>query len=173
MVQYFMVAWYVRKLNRLGWVAETSMLKTLAAKHGSTVTKMARKYKAKIDTPYGPRTCFEARVERPGRKPLVARFGGIPLKRQKRAVINDLPPVPATRPRELSRRLQAGKCEWCEKRTSVEVHQVRNLAELARPGRPQPEWAKLMARMRRKTLIVCTTCHQAIHQGQPATQLTA
>ena len=43
------------------------MLKTLAAKHGSTVTKMARKYKAKIDTRYGPRTCFEATVERAGR----------------------------------------------------------------------------------------------------------
>ena len=59
------------------------MLKTLAAKHRSTVTKMARKYKAVTITPHGPRTCFEARTERPGRKPLVARFGGIPLKRQK------------------------------------------------------------------------------------------
>ena len=41
---------------------------------------MARKYKATIATPHGPRTCFEARTERPGRKPLVARFGGIPLQ---------------------------------------------------------------------------------------------
>ena len=61
------------------------MLKTLAAKHRSRVTPMARKYQAKIDTPRGKRTCFEAIVERAGRKPLVARFGGIPLKRQKKA----------------------------------------------------------------------------------------
>ena len=45
----------------------------------------------------------------------------------------------------------------------MEVHQVRKLADLTRPGRPQPAWAQLMAKMRRKTLIVCTPCHQAIH----------
>ena len=58
------------------------MLKTLAGKHRSTVTKMARKYKTTIETPAGPRTVFQVTVERDGgRKPLVARFGGIPLKR--------------------------------------------------------------------------------------------
>jgi hypothetical protein len=50
---------------------------------------MARKYKATIDTPHGKRTCFEARIEREGRTPLVTRFGGIPLKRQKKAVLTD------------------------------------------------------------------------------------
>ena len=83
LVQYYLLAGNVSRLHRLRWAAETSMLKTLAAKHRSTVTKMARKYKAITITPHGPRACFEARTERPGRKPLVARFGGIPLKRQK------------------------------------------------------------------------------------------
>ncbi len=59
------------------------MLKTLARKHRSSVSKMATKHKAKVVTPYGPRTCFEASIVRDGRKPLVARFGGIALKRQK------------------------------------------------------------------------------------------
>ncbi len=72
-VQYYLLAGDVSRLNRLEGVSKTSMLKTLAAKHRSTVTKMARKYKAKTATPHGPRTCFEATVERPGRKPLVAR----------------------------------------------------------------------------------------------------
>jgi len=153
--------------NRLQWVAKTSMLKTLAAKHRSTVTKMATKHKATITTPYGPRTCFEARIERANRKPLVARFGGIPLKRQKKAVLNDRSPAPPTRRKELINRLQAGRCEWCEKRANVEVHQVRKLTDLAKMGRPQPVWAQIMAKMRRKTLIVCTTCHQAIHTKQP------
>ena len=52
-------------------------------------------YKAKVDTRHGKRTCFEAGTGA-GRKPLVARFGGIPLKRQKKAVIDDRPAVPAT-----------------------------------------------------------------------------
>jgi hypothetical protein len=95
LVQYYLLAGNVSRLSRVRWAAETSMLKTLAAKHRSTVTKMARKYKAVTATRHGPRVCFEARTERPGRKPLVARFGGIPLKRQKRAVLDDRLPVPA------------------------------------------------------------------------------
>ena len=83
LVQYYLLAGNVSRLHQLRWAAETSMLKTLAAKHRSTVTKMARRYKAVTITPHGPRACFEARTERPGRKPLVARFGGIPLKRHK------------------------------------------------------------------------------------------
>jgi hypothetical protein len=152
----------------------TSMLKTLAARHRSSVTKMARKHKAVIATPHGPRRCFEARAERAGRKPLVARFGGIPLKRQKKAVITDLPPAPLTRRRgkQLTERLQAGWCELCEKPAQVQVHQIRALAELPRAGQPQPAWAQLMAKMRRKTLIVCAACHNAIHARQPAATLT-
>jgi hypothetical protein len=36
------------------------MLKTLAAKHKSTGTKMATRFTAKAITADGPRTCFEA-----------------------------------------------------------------------------------------------------------------
>jgi group II intron reverse transcriptase/maturase len=167
--QYYLLAGDVSKLNRLRWVAETSMLKTLAAKHNSTVSKMARKYKAKIVTPYGPRTCFEATVPRPDRKPLVARFGGIPLKRQRKAVIVDRQPTRITiRRKELITRLAARRCEWCKRRGPVETHQVRKLADLTKPETPQPAWAHLMAKMRRKTLLVCPDCHQSIHATPPA-----
>jgi group II intron reverse transcriptase/maturase len=166
-VQFYLLAGDVWRLNRLEWVAKTSLLKTLAAKHRSRVTPMARKYQAKVDTPYGKRACFQAVVERAGRKPLVARFGGIPLKRQNKAVLTDRTPVPATTRSELVTRLHAGRCEWCEQRAHVEVHQVRKLADLTKPGHPQPAWAQLMATMRRKTLVVCISCHQAIHTGTP------
>jgi predicted HNH restriction endonuclease len=49
----------------------------------------------------------------------------------------------------------------------VEVHHVRKLADLDRPGHPQPAWDQLMAKKRRKSLIVCADCHAAIHDGQP------
>jgi len=172
-VQYYLLAGNVSQLNRLEWVASTSMLKTLAAKHGSTVRKMARKYKAKTLTPHGPRTCFEASQPRAGRKPLVTRFGGIPLKRQKKAVPDDRLPVPATGRKELITRLLNGRCEWCRRNGPVEVHQVHALADLVKPEQPQPAWALLMASMRRKTLVVCTSCHQVIHGGQPDAALTA
>ena len=122
---------------------------------------------------HGPRACYEARKERPGRKPLVARFGGIPLKRQRKAVIDDRLPAPPIRRRELVTRLLRGECEWCGQRATVETHQVRKLADLTSPGRQPPAWAVLMAKMRRKTLIVCAPCHQAIHGGKPAATCTS
>lgn len=91
-VQYYLLASDVFRLHRLRWVMETSMLHTLARKHRSSVTKMAARFKAKTDTPHGLRTRFEARIEREGKKPLVAWFGGIPLKRQKNAVLTDRQP---------------------------------------------------------------------------------
>ena len=172
LVQYYLLAGDVWRLKRLRWAAETSMLKTLAAKHESSVTKMARKYKATIATPHGPRTCLQATVERAGKKPLVARFGGIPLKRQKKAVIDDRLPAPPASRKELVTRLRAGWCELCEQRGQVQVHQVRRLADLAGNRQPQPEWAQLMARRRRKTLVVCPDCHKRIHTPQPVATLT-
>ena len=161
---YYLLAQDVWRLNRLRWNAETSMLKTLAAKHKSTVTKMAARYKAKVITDDGPRTCFEARRKREGKLDLVARFGGIPLKRDRRAVIRDPAPVPAATPyRELIHRLRRKRCELCEHGATVTVHHVAKLASLGKPGSGQPAWAALMARMRRKTLIVCAPCHEYIH----------
>ena len=63
-VGYYLLASDVWRLSTLHWYAETSMLKTLAAKHQSTVAKMAAKHKAKIETRYGLRRCFEARIHR-------------------------------------------------------------------------------------------------------------
>ena len=145
------------------------MLKTLAGKHKSTVAKMARKYKASIDTPDGSRTCFQVTVHRDqGRKPLVARFGGIPLTRQRTAVMTDLKPIMATvKGNELIRRLVAGRCELCEGRIGLQVHYIRKLADLNKPGRPErPSWVHLMAMRKRKTLVVCEQCHQDIHAGR-------
>ena len=168
-VQYYLPAGNVFRLNRLKWVMETSMLRTLAAKHDSSVSKMAKKHKAKIETPEGIRTCFEARVERQGRKPLVARFGGIPLKRNKQAVINDRQPSQVTYPhRELIQRFLNGKCELCASTDDIHVHHVARLADLTRPG-PPPEWTQLMAKRRRKTIVVCRTCHDTIHSAKPRT----
>ena len=66
-----------------------------------------------------------------------------------------------------------GRCEWCQHRGPVHAHQVRKLADLGKPGPAQPGWASLMARMRRKTLIVCAPCHQLIHDGKPAAICTS
>jgi group II intron reverse transcriptase/maturase len=168
-VNYYLLAQNVSHLSTLRWHAVTSMLKTLAAKHRSTVTKMAARHMATVTTGDGPRRCFEARREREGRKDLVARFGGIPLRQQRRAVICDPAPVPVPVPhKELISRLRKRRCELCETGATVAVHQVAGLSQLGKPGPGQPAWAALMAKMRRKTLIVCAPCHDHIH-ANPAT----
>jgi group II intron reverse transcriptase/maturase len=168
-VNYYLLAQDVWRLHTLHWHALTSMLKTLAAKHRSTVTKMAARHKAAIETSDGPRTCYEARKHREGKKDLVARFGGITLRQDRRAVIRDPAPGPAPYPRkELISRLRRRECELCETGTTVTVHQVTGLKALGEPGPGQPAWAALMARMRRKTLIVCAACHDWIHANPVA-----
>lgn len=169
LVQYYLLAQDVFRLGRLHWVMETSLLKTLAGKHRSTVRAMARKYKATIATPAGPRKCLQVAIERDrGRKPLVARFGGIPLRRVRTAVLTDQRPVMASAKRnELIHRLLAGRCELCEGTEGLEVHHVRKLADLNKPGRREkPSWMHLMAKRRRKTLVICRRCHEDIHAGR-------
>jgi hypothetical protein len=159
----------VFRLQRLHWVMETSLLKTLAGKHRSTVTTMAGKYKTTVDTPHGPRRCLQVTVPRGHRrKPLVARFGAIPLLRNRAAVLTDLSPTMAsTKRNELIHRLLAECCEVCGSRTNIEVRHVRKPADLNRPGRPdRPAWVYLMAMRRRKTLVVWRPCHEDIHAGQ-------
>ena len=174
-VQYYLLAGDVFRLSRLYWVMKTSLLKTLAAKHDSSVSKMARKYAATIKTPHGPRVCLQVCVDRgESRKPLVATFGGIPLKRQRNAVLIDREPARKTpRQRELIHRLKAGRCEMCGRTDEVQVHQIRKLADLQKPGQPErPAWMQIMARRRRKTLVVCGPCHASIHNRQPTASNT-
>jgi group II intron reverse transcriptase/maturase len=173
-VQYYLLAGDVQRLHRLRWVMETSMLKTLARKHRSSVSKMAAKHKAKIQTPYGPRTCFEASIVRDGRNPLVARFGGIALKRQKQAVILDRQPHRPLYPhKELIKRLLKGRCELCRRTDGIEVHHIHKLADLVKAGADQPAWIQEMVKRRRKALVVCDGCHQQIHAKPQTPQLTS
>jgi hypothetical protein len=163
-VQYYLLASDVFRLTRLHWVMETSLLKTLAGKHRSTVSAMARKYRAKAVTTVGPRVCLQVTTERPGRKALAARFGGIPLRRQKTAVITDKSTIRAApRRRELVSRLIAGRCEICGRTDGITVHHVRSLADLDNRRQPHPTWVQVMLRKRRKALVACRDCHTDIH----------
>jgi len=152
-VNYYLLARDVWRFSALRWNAETSMLKTLAAKHQSTVAKTAARYKAKVDAGDGPRICFEARLRREGKKDLVARFGGTPLRQDRRAVITDPAPVTVPAPRkELITRLRMRRCELCEHGTTVAAGR-RPVPDTARRNRlHQQEPARLDRRAARQRL---------------------
>jgi group II intron reverse transcriptase/maturase len=167
-VQYYLLASNVSWLSGYKWIVQQSLTHTLAAKYRSTTQRMAKRFQATVQTPHGPRKCLEATLLRGGGKqPLVARFGGIPLVRNNEAVVVDRAPgVTRYEGREVVRRLIAGTCELCAiKDEQCMVHQVRKLAELAAMGKDRPQWAQIMLKKRRKTLIVCPACHAAIHGG--------
>jgi group II intron reverse transcriptase/maturase len=168
-VQYYLLADNLIWLNKLHWVMRMSLLKTLAHKHQSTAAKMAQRFAATVATPHGPRRCLEVQVPRAGREPLIGRFGGIPLRKSLTAQVEDrLLARKSLGGTELLQRLLAGACEACGSTEDVEVHHVRKLADLNSPGRkPKPDWVRLMASRRRKTLILCRVCHDNIHAGRP------
>src|ERR1035437_3188291 len=145
-------------------ITSAQLLPPVETSHNSTVTKMAARHQAKVVTSDGPRSCFEATRKREGKPDLIARLGGIILRQERRAVIRDPAPVLVTAQRkELISRLRRRRCELCETGTTVAVHQVAGLSQLGKPGPGQTVWAALMARMRRKTLVVCAPCHDYIH----------
>ena len=60
----------------------------------------------------------------------------------------------------IRQRLNARVCELCGTRTAelYEVHVVRSLKELG-----NLDWELAMKAKRRKTLVVCNSCHNRIH----------
>jgi group II intron reverse transcriptase/maturase len=169
LVQYYLLAQNVGWLNRLHWTMTWSLSKTLANKHKTSAKAMLQKYRATTDTPYGTRKCLNVVIERDGKKPLVAQYGGIPLRRQKQAILIDQTPQYVKYERnELLKRLLANTCELCGSTENCEVHHIRKLADLKVKGRSvKPLWIQRMAARRRKTLVVCRACHEAIHAGRP------
>ncbi len=174
-VQYYMLASNVSHFGRLQWVMQQSLAKTLAYKHKTPRRKLIRRYKSTVQTEHGERACLQVVVQRGnGKRPLVARFGGIPLKRKRQAVLTDQQPQRYRFFRnELITRLLAGECEMCGTTVGIEVHHIRALSDLNVKGQGEkPTWAQFMATRRRKTLVVCRPCHLTAHGGdwQPRQQ---
>jgi hypothetical protein len=170
LVQYYLLARNVRKLGKVERTAKLALLKTLANKHKTTVRTVWRRYRYRHQTDNGGRMGLMVKIEREGKDPLVASFGEIPLRRQSRAILADHINGISYQARhtEILQRLQADRCEICGSNDRVQVHHTRKLADLQRRGQAErPLHVKIMAARRRKTLVVCTPCHQDIHAGRP------
>jgi group II intron reverse transcriptase/maturase len=157
------------RMQRVKWILGIALLKTLAHKHKCRVPTICRKYRVTV---LGYKV-FRAVVERPGKEPLIAVFGGIPFVRNPEG----MGPVdfqwdaawfsPGSNRSEVVQRLLAGECELCGARGPVQMHHIRKLADLDRPGqRPKATWQKIMSARKRKSLAVCMECHGKIHTGR-------
>lgn len=159
-----------RRMSRIEWILELSLVKTLASKHKCSVPRIYAKYRTTTEEV----KVLRVEVERPGKDPLVATFGGIPFIR----IPDGMGPgevrleaawfSPGDKRSEVVQRLTAGKCELCGiEDMPVQVHHIRQLRDIDRPGRrPKEPWEKIMAARKRKTLVVCLRCHGDIHAGR-------
>jgi len=172
LVEYYRLAYNLHQLNRLKWLMEWSLAQTLARKLKSSVRKVYRRFQTTLQTEQGPRAGLQVTVQRgEGQRPLIATWGGITLARQPKAVLNDQPIHIWGSHTELEQRLLAGTCELCGSHDEIQVHHVRALKDLRQKGRAKrPEWVKIMAARRRKTMVTCRRCHAAIHAGRPITR---
>jgi group II intron reverse transcriptase/maturase len=168
-VEYYRLAYNLHQLNRLKWLMEQSLAKTLARKLKISVRKVYRRYQTTLQTEQGPRAGLQVMVQRDdGQRSFVATWGGITLARQPKAVLNDHPAHIWGSHTELEQRLLADTCELCGSHQDIQVHHIRALKDLQRKGRAErPYWMHIMAARQRKTLVTCRHCHAAIHAGRP------
>lgn len=75
LVGYYRLAYNLHTLTKLEGVMEMSLTKTLAAKYKLSVPKVYAKYGAKFEENGYNYKVLEKTIERPGKKPLVARWG--------------------------------------------------------------------------------------------------
>jgi hypothetical protein len=170
--EYYRLAFNRHRLGRLRYVMERSLAKTLARKYRVSVPQAYRRYRAVPGTGHGPRRGLQVTVDRDGKPPLAAQWGGISLARDAAPrPLNDDPARVWSARSEIVQRLPADECELCGSRNQAEVHHIRALKDLNRNGKGNlPEWARRMAARRRKTLVVCRACHEGIHSGSPPRQ---
>ncbi len=166
-VEYYQLANNLHRCNRLKWIMGQSLTKTLASKLKITVSEVYEKYQTTFTVDKKPYKGLQVTVIREGKKPLIAKWGGIPLKRKPNAVLNDQPPMFWPGRSEIEKRLVADTCELCGSREQITVHHIRALKDLNQPGRREKtRWMTVMASRKRKTLVVCWSCHRNIHAGR-------
>jgi hypothetical protein len=150
---------YSKAIGRLYFLSKGSFLKTMAAKHQTTVHK--------ISSLLNRGSYMAVRVKRKDGE--VKEFKLFHPRDVNRDYIEDarvdfpMLTFQFTSSTELLQRMEARKCEYCETEEGYfEVHHIRKLADIHKGKAP---WEKFMISRRRKTLILCIRCHDLLHAG--------
>jgi group II intron reverse transcriptase/maturase len=161
LANYYCLAYGARaRLHKLQYLWRGGLLKTLAAKHKTTVVEMVKRLKRGSD--------FALEYEVKGRRKNLFLFSLRHWKEPRNASRSiDIEPYTyeytLTRT-EIIERLSAEVCEYCGvSKGYFEVHHVRKLKDV-KDGKAL--WQKVMAAMQRKKLVLCIECHDRLHRGE-------
>lgn len=152
----------VKKMNKVRYAYEQSLVKTLAAKHKISVWKIYRKYRGYTAE---RKRIIMVKVVRKDKPPLIASYGRTTIRQNRNATMKDEKPKMLTNRTEFIQRLLNNHCELCGKYGEVVGHHIRKLKDLKKRGKELLGWQKRMMALRRKTLFVCQACHNNIHSG--------
>lgn len=153
-----------------------SLVKTIARKEKITVKKVIDKYGIEVKRKDGTGTRKIVGITyqtKSGPKVQTYFNDSLEKKDEPNKTVSDTLEIRIPHRCQLIDRLNANKCELCEKQgdpNEFEVHHVRKLKDIkrkyAKRGTDVPEWVLRMCRMKRKTLVVCKECHDKIHAGK-------
>ncbi len=156
---YYRMACNFNALGYFSYLMEYSCLKTLAAKHKSTIKKVRRMYRdgaGRWGIPYETKA---------GKKRMYfADYASCKTAKK----TDDKKPLNGTwywhSPNTIEKRLTAHKCELCGTETAerYEIHHVNKVKNL----KGKEHWERVMIAKRRKTLVVCWECHHKIIHGK-------
>ena len=157
---YYAMAKNVKtKLNKLFYMARYSLVKTLASKHK---TKVSRTLSTLRQNGY-----IALRYENKGEPKYLRLFKLSELKAipQRHRKIDELPNTfTYSSMNELLRRWYAQECEVCGKTQGYfEIHHIHKLKDI-KDGKQK--WQKRMIARKRKTIILCVECHDLLHAGK-------
>jgi group II intron reverse transcriptase/maturase len=160
LANYYALAHSVKgEMNKLAYIWQTSLLKTLAHKHKTHVTTIAKRLKTDDGYIHAVQEKEKTRTIR------LFRLKDLKTSPSHHQSI-DIPPntFALTLSRsELIRRINAEQCEYCEtKEGPFQVHHIRKMKDVANG---KELWQRIMIARRRKTLVLCIRCHQRLHTG--------
>jgi group II intron reverse transcriptase/maturase len=167
------------KIGKYRYYHYYSLLKTVARKEKCSIAQVLSKYgvDVKLKQKTGTRKIFGVTYQtKEGTKALTYFNESIRKKDKPLEGIfaQGIIEVTPSERHQIIDRLNANECELCGYQTSdgskFEVHHVGTLKDIkqkyAKRGDQVPKWVLRMCALRRKTLVVCKPCHDAIHSGQ-------
>jgi group II intron reverse transcriptase/maturase len=168
---YYRMAVNVSRLWNVKAAAYWSLVHTIADKHKSKCINVLKKYGAKKVKNGKVIKCIEVVVERKDKNPLRACFGDVDIKYDNTPTeIPDYVVKVWSNRTQLLQRMRARKCELCDTtEDKFEVHHIKKLKDLAKKWqgkKEKPLWVQKMIAMRRKTIVLCTKCHNDVHSGR-------
>lgn len=167
------------KIGKYKYYHYYSLLKTVARKEQCSIAQVVSKYgvDVKLKQQTGTRKVFGVTYQTKEGPKTLTYFNESIKKKDKPLEGNAAQGIIETtlpQRHQIIDRLNANKCELCGYKSSdgskFEVHHIRKLKDIkqkySKRGDHVPNWVLAMCSLRRKTLVVCKPCHDAIHSGQ-------